>query len=162
MPTSDISSSSSEVLLEDLIIDEFQKLYYQFKTDGIYGVALILDQFYMPKFLTLSTEKSIFSEHEDHRQYLKMDNKWSIEIWRHKVNLANKNYCFEYANHANSGDSVLYHMYQNNGISKEQQSNLQRCLTSLSKAKIIYSRFIDFTQNILFFWRICIINLKFL
>ncbi|WP_374664706.1 hypothetical protein [Acinetobacter sp.] len=70
-------------LLKKALIEEFQPLYQRHHQDGIYGCALVFNEYMQISHLALSTQRSIYAEHEDHRQYLTVQERWNIGKWRY-------------------------------------------------------------------------------
>ena len=57
-------------LLKQVLIEEFQQLYQHYKNDDIYACALVFNEYLQIDYLAISTQRSIYAEHEDRAQYL--------------------------------------------------------------------------------------------
>ncbi len=122
--------------LKTVLIDEFQALYYRFKKDQIYAFTLVLDEFYAVDYVTISTEKSLFNDIEDAKQYLAEDDKWDIKKWKYRSNNINdglnllKNSMQEYFQ-----ESILSKAYINSSSGMTEHNSLKIYIEGMRQAK---------------------------
>ncbi len=70
--------------LKNILVNAFLEMYQHYQADDIYACCLTLDEFLLVEDLTLSTEKSIFSDQEDRTQYLAEKDRWNVQKWRYR------------------------------------------------------------------------------
>ena len=70
--------------LKNILVNAFLQMYQHYQADDIYACCLTLDEFLLVEDLTLSTEKSIFSDQEDRMQYLAEKDRWNVQKWRYR------------------------------------------------------------------------------
>jgi hypothetical protein len=69
-------------VLKDALIHEFYQLYDRYYEDEIYGCTLVFNHYMMLDHLKISTQRSLFAEHEDYAQFLAPQDKWNVSKWR--------------------------------------------------------------------------------
>lgn len=69
-------------VFKDALIEEFYQLYDHYYEDEIYGCALVFNEYLLLDHLSISTNRSLFSDHEDYAQFLSQDDKWNVSKWR--------------------------------------------------------------------------------
>lgn len=139
-------------LLKDALIHEFYQLYDHYYEDEIYGCALVLNDYLTLDHLTISTQRSLFAEHEDYAQFLSEDDKWNVAKWRFRSSAHN--------NRLNEFNTVLSDYFQRRhffGTPLQQQNqpelnNVDILLNAYKQAKeaLVDSYGLDVDQ-ILFF-----------
>ncbi len=124
-------------LLKQVLIEEFQQLYQHYKNDDIYACALVFNEYLQIDYLAISTQRSIYAEHEDRAQYLSEMERWNIRKWRSRLRPAQSSALHSFrdilAGSAASQHSFSTPMQQ--AASGQSSSNLQTLLDAFKQAK---------------------------
>jgi hypothetical protein len=135
------------------LIDEFYRLYEQYVADDIYGCALVLNQYLMLDHLAISTQRSIFSDQEDSKQYLAEQDKWNVNKWRYRSDVQNsrfnpiKSILVDYFKQKQIFGNPIIEINQNN-----QRNHLDIVVDSFRQAKYaLYDAYGLDVNNMLFF-----------
>lgn len=144
----------NQTIYKDAFVAAFINLYQQYQADQIYTCALVLNKFLLIDNLAISTQRSIFAEHEDNAQYLAENDRWNASKWRYRVtptleNSPNqtKSTLSEHLKTSYMIDSAFQNTH-----SITQQNNLAMLLNAFQQAIITLKKnFAVDVEHILFF-----------
>lgn len=124
-------------LLKNALIEEFYQLYQQYNQDHIYAYTLVFNDYLLIDYLAISTQRSIFAEHEDHAQYLTQSDRWNVSKWRYKSSSA-QNIALNHFKDIPSDYFKVQHSFDNpllNTTSHQSSNNYQILLDAFKQAK---------------------------
>jgi hypothetical protein len=120
-------------LLKQVLIEEFQQLYQHYKNDDIYACALVFNEYLQIDYLAISTQRSIYAEHEDRAQYLSELERWNIQKWRSRLRPAQSSALHSFRDIL-AGSAASAHSFST-PIPDQSSSNLQTLLDAFKQAK---------------------------
>lgn len=83
----DLAFNQSEYLAEfkKALLHEFDSLYKHYYDQNVYAFALVLDEYFIARYATVSTHLSLLSSEENRYQYLPGEDQWNISKWVYRA-----------------------------------------------------------------------------
>lgn len=83
----DLAFNQSEYLAEfkKALLHECDSLYKHYYDQNVYAFALVLDEYFIAKYVTVSTRLSLLNSEENRYQYLPEEDQWNISKWVYRA-----------------------------------------------------------------------------